>query len=306
MITRQDTHMILFRVVILFTLTLSVFITKAQSYENRDVIKMVKADFQEDLILSTLSDAEELKLDLSIDGIISLKGNGVADNLLTKLRELQNTFDQRNAALAFVLNGKKYRVPSDGIYFIENGTLTTLNSTSTTFTPPKGLVKYKVVRTLEGSNANYSISKDAQFVFVFENASKSINNPNAQVTNGTPDSFSSFLLNALSGTNKTAISPNDFKLVQLKVKRNQRSYVAGSVNILGSYDFSLDRKEVAEFNYEQIGSNIYLVTPKNLDSDAEFCFIYTQNMSRGLASGITANFFGANNNRNKVFDFGTN
>jgi len=86
----------------------------------------------------------------------------------------------------------------------------------------------------------------------------------------------------------------------------RKCYVAGSVNILGSYDFSLDRKEVAEFKYEQIGSNIYLVTPKNLDSDAEFCFIYTQNMSRGLASGITANFFGANNNRNKVFDFGTN
>ena len=291
---------------ILLMLLLSALNLKAQSYGNSDVIKMVQADFQEELILSTLSDAEELTLDLSIDGIISLKGNGVEDNLLTKLRELQNSFDAVNAALSFELNGTKYKVPSDGIYFVDNGNLKTLNSTSTTFTPPKGLVKYKVVRTLEGSNANYSISKDAQFVFVFENASKSMNNPNAQVTKGTPDSFSSFLLNALSGTNKTAISPNDFELVQLKVKRNQRSYVAGSVNILGNYDFSLDRKEVAEFNYEQIGPNIYLVTPKNLDSDAEFCFIYTQNMSRGLASGITANFFGANNNRNKVFDFGTN
>lgn len=277
----------------------------AQEYGNSDVIKMTKADFEESLILSTLSNAQELSLDLSIDGIIALKSQGVSDGLLTKLTELQKQFDQVNTALAFELAGVKYKVPSDGIYFLENGTLTTLNSTSTTFTPPKGVIKYKVVKTLEGSNANYSISKDAQFIFVFENASKSINNPNAQVTKGSPDSFSSFLLSALSGTNKSAISPNDFQLVQLKVKRNQRSYIAGSVGILGNYDFSLDRKEVAEFNYKQIGANIYLVTPKNLASDSEFCFIYTQNMSRGLTAGITANFFGANNNRNKVFDFGT-
>lgn len=293
------------KVVFLLMFSLSALGIKAQSYGNSDVIKMAQANFQEELILSTLSNAEELHLDLSIDGIISLKGNGVGDDLLTKLRELQNSFDASSSALSFELNGSKYKVPSDGIYFIEDGELTTLNSTSTTFTPPKGVVKYKVVKTLEGSNANYSISKDAQFIFVFENASKSINNPNAQVTKGSPDSFSSFLLSALSGTNKSAISPNDFQLVQLKVKRNQRSYIAGSVGILGNYDFSLDRKEVAEFNYKQIGANIYLVTPKNLASDSEFCFIYTQNMSRGLTAGITANFFGANNNRNKVFDFGT-
>ena len=277
----------------------------AQEYSNHDVIKMIKADFDDALIISTLSNAADLSLDLSLDGIIALKESQVSNDLLTKLTDLQNQFNEANAALAFKLDGVKYKVPSDGIYILDDGELITLNSSSTTFTPPKGLVRYKVVRTLEGSDANYSISKNAQFIFVFENASKSINNPNAQVTKGTPESFSSFLLTALSGSNKTAISPNDFKLVQLKVKRNQRSYVAGSVNILGNYDFSLDKKEVVQFNYRQLGTNIYVITPRNLPSNSEFCFLYTQNMSRGLTSGIAANFLGANNNRNKVFDFGT-
>lgn len=289
------------KVVFLLMFSLSALGIKAQSYGNSDVIKMAQANFQEELILSTLSNAEELHLDLSIDGIISLKGNGVGDDLLTKLRELQNSFDASSSALSFELNGSKYKVPSDGIYFIEDGELTTLNSTSTTFTPPKGVVKYKVIRTIEGEGANYRISANAQFIFVFENASKSINNPNAQVTDDKHDSFGAFMIAALSGTNKTAISPNDFKLVRLRVKKNQRSYVAGSVDLLGRYDFSLDNKEIAQFNYKQLGPNIYLVSPKDLKSNSEYCFLYTSNMS---ARGLGSTLFGANSNQNKVFDFG--
>lgn len=274
----------------------------AQVYKNEDVIKMANANFNDDLITTTLENAEELNLDLSIDGIISLKGNGINDILLTKLRELQNNFDASNQALAFVINGNDYKVTSDGIYVLDKGEITTLNSTSTTFTPPKGVIKYKVVKTLEGGNANYSFSSKAQFIFVFENAAKSLNNPNAQVTNDTPDSFSSFLVAALSGSSKSAISPNDFKLVNLKVKRNQRSYVAGSVNMLGQYDFSLDKKEVTSFKYEQLGPNTYLVTPTGIKPNSQYCFLYTSNMSgRSLLGGT---LFGAGGNDNKVYDFG--
>ena len=274
----------------------------AQVYKNEDVIKMAKANFNDDLIATTLENAEELDLDLSIDGIISLKGNGINDDLLTKLRELQNNFDASNQALGFSINGNDYKVTSDGIYVLDNGELTTLNSTSTTFTPPKGVIKYKVVKTLEGGSANYNFSSKAQFIFVFENAAKSLNNPNAQVTNDTPDSFGSFLAAALSGSNKSAISPNDFKLVNLRVKRNQRSYVAGSVNMLGQYDFSLDKKEVTSFKYEQLGPNIYLVTPTGIKPNTQYCFLYTSNMSGRSVLGGT--LFGAGGNDNKVYDFG--
>jgi len=290
------------RLFFLFFLIMSLNTCLAQVYKNEDVIKMAKANFNDDLIATTLENADELDLDLSIDGIISLKGNGINDDLLTKLRELQNNFDASNQALGFSINGNDYKVTSDGIYVLDNGELTTLNSTSTTFTPPKGVIKYKVVKTLEGGSANYNFSSKAQFIFVFENAAKSLNNPNAQVTNDTPDSFSSFLVAALSGSNKSAISPNDFKLVNLKVKRNQRSYVAGSVNMLGQYDFSLDKKEVTSFKYEQLGPNIYLVTPTGIKPNAQYCFLYTSNMSGRSVLGGT--LFGAGGNDNKVYDFG--
>lgn len=287
---------------LLFFFVLSINTCFSQTFKNEDVIKMAKANFNDDLITTTLENAEELNLDLSIDGIISLKGSGINDNLITKLRQLQNDFDASNTALAFTVDGKNHKVSSDGIYVLDRGTLTTLNSTSTTFTPPKGVIKYKVVKTLEGANANYTFSSQAQFIFVFENASKSINNPNAQVTNDTPDSFNSFLIAALSGSNKSAISPNDFKLVNLKVKRNQRSYVAGSVNMLGQFDFSLDKKEVTSFKYEQIGPNTYLLTPTGIKANSQYCFLYTSNMSNRSVIGGT--LFGANSNNNKVYDFG--
>ena len=80
---------------------------------------------------------------------------------------------------------------------------------------------------------------------------------------------------------RTATSPNEFALVQFKVKdrKNIREVVTGKTSALGSTS-GIDSKSALPFSIEEIETNKFKVTAGSLEP-GEYCFIYQGQVPEG-------------------------
>ena len=264
---------------------------------NEDVIKLSKAGLSEDIILSKIS-TETPDFNTSIDDLIKLKSNNVADTIINLMVYRQKSYSNQVGQITNNnSDGGNYVFPSSGIYFKEFGEYTSLDPTLVTSSRGKGaLLSAKMISQIEGSEANYEFESDVTFYFNFDDAQKSLNS-----ANNNDDGTNYFAY--LSSNNAQAVSPNEFKLIRLKVgsnvlgqKKEQREYVSGKVNALGQVDMSIDSKNIVTFKYKKISKNTYKVYfPEGL-SAGQYCFSYAGNNN--------SNPYLLNQNNIKVYDFG--
>jgi len=81
---------------------------------------------------------------------------------------------------------------------------------------------------------------------------------------------------------KTASSPNEFALTQLKQKRDSRELVTGKISgITASTQMGVDTKETIKFSIEDLGNGRYKVTPNKTLGAGEYCFFYQGTIPMG-------------------------
>jgi len=265
---------------------------------NEDVIKMSKAGLSQDIILGKIA-TETPDFKTEIDDLIDLKSNNVADTIIKLMVYRQKSY---KTAVAKTTgdngDGSGYIFPSSGIYFAEDDNYTALDPTLVTSSRGKGTFGYKMMAQIEGSEANYDFAPDVEFYFNFDDAEKSLNSANA---NDDGNNYFTYL----ASNNAQAISPNEFKLVKLNVKKGmlgigktkeQREYVTGKINAMGKTDMSIDSKYIVNFKYKKISDNTYRVYfPSGLEP-GQYCFTYAGNNN--------SNPYFLNQNNIKVYDFG--
>jgi hypothetical protein len=198
-------------------------------------------------------------------------------------------------------NSEFDKLPS-GIYFKDGNQITALDPTLVNFTKKGNSIaqaygfKAKSIGELIGREANYLVKSDVKFYFKFKPEEKELNSSNANATNKVGEE--NYINILMSGTNTKAISPNEFKLVRLKIKKGKRTYFAGKYSdVLGlNINYSLKSEQVFDFKYKKIGENLFEVNfPMGIIS-GEYCFVYLDNSKSNL------DYLNTNNNT-KVFDF---
>jgi len=165
-----------------------------------------------------------------------------------------------------------------------------------------GLANSKLEASIFGKNANFQIGNtNPVFYFYFDYQKSSLNN-----SNNSPDVNSDNYFGAIAGfagkignpDNATALSPNDFKLIDLKEEKNKRSFKSGSGNLYSSKG-GLSAKQMESFKYEKLTPTLYRVYFPEPLTPGEYCFYYAGNSS--MQSSMF-NFYQVNDM--KVFDFG--
>ena len=188
-----------------------------------------------------------------------------------------------------------------GIYFSDGKTITSVDPTVVNTIKSGSVllsiygIKQKCLAQIDGKEANYILSPTTKFYFKFQPESKELNSSNSNATNKVGEQNYINLL--LSGSNSKAVSPNEFKLVKLKLKKGKRTFINGKYDQLGlTYQQSIKAKSIVDFKYKKVGDNLYEINFPNGLTMGEYCFVYMSGV-KGLNQFIElqSNF--------KVFDF---
>jgi len=165
-----------------------------------------------------------------------------------------------------------------------------------------GLANSKMEASIYGKKANLQLENvNPVFYFYFDYQKSSLNN-----SNNSPDVNSENYFGAIAGfaakvgnpDNATALSPNDFKLIDLKEEKNKRTFISGKSNLYSTRG-GLNAKQMEVFKYEKLTPTLFKVYFVEPLVPGEYCFYYAGNSSM-QSSGF--NFYQVNDM--KVFDFG--
>jgi hypothetical protein len=293
-ITKMKKYLFVISIFTALIATSSLFAqVKNDTVRNETILKMTKAKLGDKIILSKISSSPN-KFDISTDALIKLKENNVSDtvvNLMVYKQSLIESYSDKNSSANS--DGSNYTFKNSGIYFKKNNKYTTLDPTLVTSSSAQmGLVSSTNMAQIEGGEANYQFTETPEFYFNFSPEKKDLNKSNANNT----DNYMDVILN--SGT---AVSPNEFKLVKLKVGKGKREYQSGKTGGVygGKTDYSIGDKYIVTFKYEKISDNTYKIILPNGLAPGEYCFVYLSNNANN-----NPYFVALGQNKNKVFDFG--
>lgn len=279
--------------------------TKSDTLRNETIIKLTQSKLGDNLIISKIN-SSPVKFDVSTDGLINLKKNNVSDPVINLMVEKQAKIDQaKNQSVNNNSDGSSFTFKKSGIYFKKDNKYTTLDPTLVTSSNSKGGILRsayfgnKIMSQIEGNEANYTISKETEIYFNFVPMEKDLNVSHGQSVND--DDYFGSIMRSWQG-NSVAISPNEFKLVKLKVqksilpfiKKNKREYQSGKIKGMKS-DLSIGDNYIVNFKYEKVSEYTYKVKLPNDLLPGQYCFVYLGNNGKNMAYI---------NNTNKVFDFG--
>ena len=259
----------------LFAIMLFPTTSSAQSNDtvtNKTIVDLSKAGISKTIISAKIN-ASLCYFDLSTDGLISLKKNGVSDDIINVMITKGNSAPpppvqdnnnnqpvQNNTPDANSQSGGETAL-RPGIYYFNSKTndyaeideaLT--NNKSGGFgnamlrASVSSLINTKVTETINGKEANLKI-QSAKPLFVFV-----IDIPNYQ-------------------TGPMIKSPNEIFLVKLKETKKSRELVVGKANSVGS-NVGVDDKVKLSFTYNKVQSGLYEITPNDPLPTGEYGFIY--------------------------------
>ena len=192
-----------------------------------------------------------------------------------------------------------------GIYFKNsNNTYTVLDPTTVTggkfggfgqtikssFT--MGIGKIKSKSKINGKDANYNIVANSEVYFYFDPSNSSLNNTKNEVND---DNFFNAIMRR---QNSSAISPNDFKLIKLKVIGNSREVVTGTMNAYGAEN-GITGEKIISFKHSKVTKQLYKLTFSEELKRGQYCFYYAGNSTN---QGVLGQFYASNTI--KLFDFG--
>ena len=155
-----------------------------------------------------------------------------------------------------------------------------------------GIGKVKSKSKINGKEANYSVESNTEFYFYFDPGNSSLNNSTNEVD------ADNFFNTVMRQQNYTAMSPNDFKLIKLKVVGNTREVVTGTMNGYGAEN-GITGEKIISFKYSKVSKQLYKITFNGDLKKGQYCFYYAGNSTN---QGVLGNFY--SQNAIKLFDFG--
>ncbi|MBK6724650.1 MAG: hypothetical protein IPG58_15695 [Acidobacteria bacterium] len=261
-----------------------------ETITNAKIVEMVKMGLSEALIVSKISKST-CQCDTSTGAIGKLKSDKVSDAIIMAMMDATpgnfsesrpasgDAPSQSKAPTVEPSDGEKYlkQIVEPGIYLFENGKMTMIEPTVYSGSKSSfwgtaltyGIKKSKIRATVRGKSANTQVStRRPEFYFVF---SREFSNPGA-------------VMSGFGGYSAT--SPNEFMMIQMKVKGNSREAELGEYNAYSSSTGAAD-KDVREYSFDKLKPGLYKVVPKTDLAVGEYCFYYA----------------GTNGAGSKVFDF---
>jgi len=242
---------------------------------NTTIIQLYKAGIGKDIINTKISNAA-CSFDLSTEGIIALKKEGVPDNIITAMITKGSTASQSATNPELALDPGIYYCNPATHEYIELDAAILTNSKAGGFGEAmersvSGLFNAKLKATLSGREANMKIAPGTPlFVFVFDKDKTGLNDNNRAASN--------------------VESPNEFFLVKLKQGKKDREMVVAKENSVGD-NKGIDDKSKVPFSYKKIQRGVYEVSLDAPLTPGEYCFMFAA--SSASDQGIT----------HKVYDF---
>lgn len=259
--------------------------SKVDTLTNEKIVKLSKLKLSPLIIINKIKTSYDV-FDVSTDGLIKLSDSGVSADVINAMME-SSTKSQTDAA-----NQKDFNDPKTmrrtGIYMYDpKDNIKTIKRVDPTVTSTSksggfgtfvaqaytyGLAKSKLRSNLSGKNSRLQIDDNSPvFYFYFEN-------------NANPKADDWFFA--------TATSPNEFVIVKLKEKKDEREMVVGDANAYSS-STGISSKVKIDFKYEEVADGIFKLTFNKPLEKGEYCFLYASATPTQYAN-------------NKVWDFGIN
>lgn len=267
-----------------------------------DVIEMVHAGLPDDVVIAKLHKTNQ-PFDLTAQQMVELKKQGISDNIIKvmidptaqvasqpapapfigiatpKASGATPTTGTSEAAIAANINNPD--APHDsGIYVYtsdRNNQKVMIGLERAAYQGTKGnflghaitpFVKAKMRAIIPGPRASIRVSDPRpEFYFYFEDKSAALGK---------------------SGFGAQTVSnPNQFALIKLEAKKDNRETVTGSIGF-ASMDFGTDPKAMIAFKADKIRPGVYRVTPTANMEPGEYAFIGAGTGAMGMAGTSAA------------------
>jgi hypothetical protein len=245
---------------------------------NDTIISLTQANMGEALVISKIK-TSSCNFDLSTNAMLSLKKAEVPDAVIQVMIQV-STPEANVTATKMSADPNNPQSPHDaGIYSYDGKTMVQLEPTVYSGTKTGGLftsamtygiASIKMKASVRNSHAVIRVPANGDFYFYFEQASSGLSN-------------SAGIGAYLTG----ATSPNEFVLLRMESKKNDREVVLSS---FGAYRMSTgtQTKDAVDFTTAKVAPGVYKVSIPKLQV-GEYCFFYGTPMTQ-----------------HKLFDFGVN
>jgi hypothetical protein len=266
--------------------------TQPDVLTNANIVSLFKAGLSKSVIITTIKNSAS-KFDVSTNGIISLKKDGLPDDLIEAIVNkssanpmASNSSIQENK----IGNGPVMDKMEDGIYYEDpaSGKQTPLEAN--VFSQSKlgsavlmgltyGIVKTKYKAVLSGTQANFHLNNPNPvfyFVFPYNNGGGNIGNE------GNTNGFAS-----------NTTSPNEFILIKFKVAKKGREVVTGTIGTYSGFSGGIDDENKVAFRFTKVSPGFYKIYFETQIPEGEYAFIYAGTAASG--TGTTTS--------QKAFDF---
>jgi hypothetical protein len=231
-----------------------------ETLNNQTIIDLVKLGFSDEIIISKIDECSNT-FDTSVNALMSLKENNVSESVIVAMVSASKS---KKTAISSVESSK------EGIFYLDaNGQEhEILPSVFSGTKYSEGLVKDKVYAIIPyATSPNVIKEQNPKFIFYF-NKSEQVSNYSAGLDNW-------FF--------KVASSPNEFVLVEMEKKKNNRRLQIGET---GAFDptvtSGVSNKKTIPFSIKKLTDSKFEINIQNpLNKGSEYCFIYQGRMPQG-------------------------
>jgi hypothetical protein len=241
---------------------------------NETIIQMKELGFDDDTIIEKIN-SSDTKLDASIAALTKLKKAGISSKVIALVLKKEKYNSKSKTGIYYIVDGKKKLIQPS----VFSGT----NSNSAAQRLVSGLINSKVKAQLPKASSNNVIrNRNPEFEFVF--------NPVTTETDNLQNLQGKDNVGLLNWWFRVASNPNEFVLVQFKVKKrkNLREVVIGKQSSVSSSS-GIDPKKAIAFSIEEIQANKFKVVASNLEP-GEYCFIYQGQTPQGRSNQSVFDF----------------
>lgn len=255
----------------------------AQPLSTEEIVALAKAGMGDDAIIAKVK-SSNTRIDLSVDQMLALKGQGVSGAVIASLMAQADT---PTAALSLTSADPNVGHPA-GVYLLDrlSTKMTRIDPVVSNQAKTGGILGYALTGGIasmsmkaaiqNGSARTHADSKRPTFFFFFDESNSS---------------GGAVAATWAAGTAATVTSPGEFTLVRFMAKSGRREARVGSVNIGGAKTGVMDKDRLV-FDYQMVRPGVFKVQPTSDLPPGEYGFIYS--LTGGGAGGVVTA---------RVFDF---
>lgn len=271
-----------FRITLLLLLTCTIcFSQQKDVLTNEQVVSLTKAGLSTSIILTTIQNSPA-KFDVSANGMVALKKQGVSDAVIKAMIE-KNAITPSGPVVKQPVNTKTLPQTDlnkldPGIYYALADGKRTEQLEPNVFAQAKvgsgivtgltyGLAKTKAKAVLSGIDANLKVTEsNPSFYFIFPKGNASEANT----------------FNLYGG----ASSPNEFLLIKFKVvnttKAKGREVVTGSFGTYSGFSSGIDDQDKLPYKFTKLANGVYKIYFEQPVPPGEYAFIYAGAATAGM------------------------